>query len=251
MNRLLIGAFLALTLTAAWAENAPALLAEVDARRFVPDMDFELTITSYQGDKALDSNSLWGWVKAIPDGNKTLLAFVEPGSVKGRKMLMDGNVVYFLFPRTRNPIRLSPLQVLLGQTSNGDVARTGFSQDYDVVSLEEAPREGVPCYRFSLAAKPSKEDSTYKRVELWVERSTLRPLYAEFFASTDKPLKRAYYKDYREAEGKDFPFTLDIFDGEDRAKHTVMAYSKIGRKPMADTAFRREYLESWNPEPLK
>ena len=38
MNRFLLGAFLALTLTNAWAEEAPALLAEVDARRNVPDM---------------------------------------------------------------------------------------------------------------------------------------------------------------------------------------------------------------------
>ena len=251
MKKLLPIAALLAAATFLHAESPAGLLAAVDERRSIPDLSFALQITAYESERQVDSYAMWGYLKTETEKNKVLVAFSDPASVKGRKMLMDGNVVYFLFPRTRNPIRLSPLQVLLGQTSNGDVARTGFSQDYDVVSLEEAPREGVPCYRFSLAAKPSKEDSTYKRVELWVERSTLRPLYAEFFASTDKPLKRAYYKDYREAEGKDFPFTLDIFDGEDRAKHTVMAYSKIGRKPMADTAFRREYLESWNPEPLK
>jgi len=230
------------------AQSPAELLAQIDERRTIPDMSFDLRITSFESGKQKDYNVLRGCVKITDTGNDVLVYFSEPASVKGRKMLMDGRVVYYLFPRTRNPIRLSPLQVLLGETSNGDVARTGFAKDYDVTAFSEAVREGAACYLFKLDAKADRKDSTYAKVDLWVEKASLRPLYAEFSATDGKLLKKAAYEDYRTVEGKDVPFALDISDGDDPQKHTTMTYLLIGRKSVPETAFRRDYLEAWTPE---
>jgi len=230
-----------------YAASPEELLAQVDARRYVPDLSFVMRMTSFDGDKQVDSNTLWGFVKGTGTENRSLIAFADPASVKGRKMLMDGNIVYLLFPKTTNPIRLSPLQVLLGQASNGDVVRTGFAQDYDVASLAETDRDGVHCYQFTLAVKEDRKDASYRRIVLWVEKETLRPIYAEF-STGDKLLKQATYKDYRAAMGKDIPFTVDIHDGDNPQKHTVMEYVKVGQKTVPDTVFRRDYLPSWVPE---
>ena len=229
------------------AESPEELLARVDQQRSIPDLSFVMQMTSFDGDKQVDSNTLWGFIKGIGSENKSLIAFAEPASVRGRRMLMDGNIVYLLFPKTTNPIRLSPLQVLLGQASNGDVVRTGFSQDYDVTSLTETDRNGVHCYLFSLAVKESRKDVSYRKVTLWVEKESLRPLYAEF-STGDKLLKQATYADYRPALGKDLPFSVDIHDGDSPQKHTVMTYMKVGQKTVPDTVFRRDYLQSWVPE---
>lgn len=231
------------------ADPSPAALLErIDDRRSIPDMRFEIRIASFEDGKQRDSNLMWGFVKSSGGADsRILLYFAEPASVKGRKMLMDGSVVYLLFPRTRNPIRLSPLQVLLGEASNGDVARTEFSQDYDVASLSEAELDGAACYLFKLEAKESRKDSTYRSVALWVEKSKERPVYAEFSAVDGRLLKKAYYKDYGPAEGKDFPFTMDIYDGENPNKHTTMTYSRIGRLSVRDSVFSRDYLEAWSP----
>jgi hypothetical protein len=204
-------------------------------------------MTSFDGEKQVDSNTLWGFVKGIGSENKSLLAFAEPASVRGRKMLMDGNIVYLLFPKTTNPIRLSPLQILMGEASNGDVVRTGFSQDYDVESLTETPRNNVACYLFSLTVKESRKDATYKKVQLWVEKETLHTVHAEF-STGDRLLKQATYSDYRKTLDRDIPFIVDIHDGENPQKHTVMTYLKLGRKTVAETVFRRDYLQSWTPE---
>ena len=230
-----------------FAESPDQLLARVDAKRYLPDLSFVMQMTSFDGDKQVDSNTLWGFIKGIGSENRSLISFADPASVKGRKMLMDGNIVYLLFPRTTNPIRLSPLQVMLGQASNGDVVRTGFSQDYDVSSLTETDREGVHCYLFTLAVKESRKDASYRKVSLWVDKESLRPAYAEFFTG-DKLLKQATYSDYRTAMGKDLPFSVDIHDGENPQKHTIMTYVKVGQKPVPDTVFRRDYLSSWVPE---
>jgi hypothetical protein len=235
------------TATGLFAESPQELLARVDAKRYVPDLSFVMQMISFDGDKQTDSNTLWGFIKGVGARNRSLIAFADPASVKGRKMLMDGNVVYLLFPKTTNPIRLSPLQVLLGQASNGDVVRTGFSEDYDVSSLSETDREGVACYQFALTVKDSRKDASYKKVLLWVEKESLHPIYAEF-STGDKLLKQAFYKDYRPALGKDLPFQVDIRDGENPQNHTIMAYVKVGQKPVPDTVFRRDYLPSWVPE---
>ena len=230
-----------------YAQSPDALLAQVDAQRYVPDFSFVLQMTSLEGDKQVESNTLWGFIKGAGTENRSLLAFANPASVKGRRMLMDGNIVYLLFPRTTNPIRLSPLQVLMGQASNGDVVRTSVSQDYDVASLTETERDGLRCLLFALVVKESRREASYKKVLLWVEKETLRPVYAEFFTG-DTLLKRAFYKDYRTALGKELPFVMDIYDGENPHKHTVMTYIKVGQKTVSATVFRRDYLPSWTPE---
>ena len=236
-----------LAAAAAHAATPEELLAQVDAQRTVPNLSFVMTITSMDGEKALDYNTLWGYVQGVGSANRSLLSFVDPASVKGRKMLMDGNIVYLLFPRTTNPIRLSPLQVLTGQASNGDVVRTAFAADYDVASLTDATRDGVDCWQFSLALKPSRKDSYYARVGLWVEKATLHPVYAEFF-SGDRMLKKAVYRDFRAAMGKQIPFLVDITDADSPNKHTTMAFVSVSQKSLPDTAFRRDYLPSWMPE---
>jgi outer membrane lipoprotein-sorting protein len=255
MNRmvrfLFLGCAIALgSASLAQAASPQELLAQVDEQRSVANLSFVMRMTSLDGEATVESNTLWGFVKGVGSENRSLIAFADPPSVRGRKMLMDGNVVYLLFPRTTNPIRLSPLQVLMGQASNGDVVRTGFSQDYDVTSLSETDRGGVSCWLFALALKPGHEDSSYARVSLWVEKASLHPLYAEFFAG-DRLLKKAVYRDYRQALGKQIPFVVDITDGDSPQKHTVMAYEKVGQKVVADTVFRRDYLPSWTPEQPK
>ena len=230
-----------------YAESPQELLTRVDDRRHVPDLSFIMQMTSFDVDKQVDSNTLWGLIKGVGTENRSLIAFADPASVKGRKVLMDGNIVYLLFPKTTNPIRLSPLQVMMGQASNGDVVRTGFSQDYDVFSLSETDRDGVRCYLFSLVVKESRKDASYRKVTLWVDKESLRPTYAEF-STGDKLLKQAIYSDYRAALGKDLPFSVDIHDGENPQKHTIMTYLKVGQKSVPDTVFRRDYLPSWVPE---
>jgi len=239
------------SLAAVTAEPIPdptELLTKVDQRRFVPDMDFTLTLTAYKDSQVVEESALWGWVKADPQGTKALLAFVEPASTKGRKMLMDGPTVYLLFPKTRNPIRLSPLQVLVGQSSNGDVARASFSQDYDAQGLTSEEREGKPCWVFALAAKADRQGSAYRKVSLWVEKETLRPVAADFFGTGEQKLKHATYGDFRTVGDKTVAFRLDIGDGADPAKHTVLQYGKVGRQALPNGAFRRDYLEGWTPE---
>jgi outer membrane lipoprotein-sorting protein len=230
-----------------YAESPQEILARSDAQRTIHDMSFEVSLSAYDGSTATDTKTLWGALEIGADHNRVLMYFTDPASDRGRKMLVDGDAVYILFVRTTNPIRLSPLEVLTGQASDGDVVRT-FARDYDVESMAEETRDGAQTWHFSLTAKQSTGDTSYHGVQLWVEKSSLRLLYAEFYAASGVLLKKAYYRDYRPAMGRDFPFSVEIFAGDDATKRTVLTFEKVARKPLPETEFRRSFLPLWNPE---
>ena len=175
------------------------------------------------------------------------MSFQAPASKHGQKFLVDGDAVYVLFEHTSNPIRVSPLEVLTGQASDGDVIRT-FAADYDVVSMEQGNFEGRAALHFSLTAKAGGNTSSYKTVQLWIDPGNLDLVYGEYYAASGVLLKKAYYRDYQSILGKDFPTTIDILAGDDAKKHTKMVFLKYGRKALPETMFRRTALGVWTPE---
>lgn len=239
-----VAVFLALGVAPASAESPSDILSKSDASRTIADMSVEVRLTSYDADQVSDQSTLWGVMKLGKDHNRLLLSFREPASKHGQKFLVDGDAVYVLFEHTTNPIRVSPLEVLSGQASDGDVVRT-FAADYAVASMTETTLGEKPALRFDLSAHEGANVSSYAKVLLWIRPEDLRLLYAEFYAASGTLLKKAYYRDYRSVLGKDFPCTIDIWAGDDARKRTTMVFAKIGRQVLPDTAFRRTSLAFW------
>src|SRR5208337_1941282 len=204
-------AFLALSislyLAPASAESPSDILLKSDASRTISDMSMEVRLTSFDATQVSDQSTLWGVMKLGKDHNRLLLSFREPASKHGQKFLVDGDAVYVLFEHTTNPIRVSPLEVLTGQASDGDVVRT-FAADYAVAAMNQTTLDGKPALRFDLGAKLGANVSSYAKVALWIDPEDLRLLYAEFYAASGTLLKKAYYRDYRSVLGKVFPCTI-------------------------------------------
>jgi hypothetical protein len=249
MKRLIISYFLisAFGVALSFADSPADILAQSDARRTIPDLAFVVQATAYDGDQVSDQSTLWGVLKLGKDHNRVLMSFQAPASKHGQKFLVDGDAVYILFEHTSNPIRVSPLEVLTGQASDGDVIRT-FAADYDVVAMEQGNFEGEPALHFNLTAKVGGNTSSYKTVQLWIDPNDLNLMYGEFYAASGVLLKKAYYRDYRNILGKDFPTTIDILAGDDAKKHTKMTFLKYGKKVLPETMFRRTALSVWTPE---
>lgn len=84
--------------------------------------------------------------------DKTLVKFLN-ADVKGQYLLMIDDDMWIYMPNTRKPIRITPLQRLMGNASNGDVARTRYAQDYTASFKREENSDGVQCYVLELNAK--------------------------------------------------------------------------------------------------
>jgi hypothetical protein len=143
------------------------------------------------------------------------------------------------------------MQILLGETANGDVARTTFSQDYDPLVTGEEPWEGAPAYRMRLSVKPESKGSVYGEIRLVVEKERLVPLYAEFISDGGKLLKVARYKDIENLGGKNIARTLEIRDGLNPNRYTVMRYVKIVAKALPASYYNKEYLSRFAPSSLE
>jgi len=231
----------------AGAEAPADILARSDANRTIADLAFAVQVTSYDGAQVSDQSGLWGVLKLAKDHNRVLLSFQTPASKHGQRFLVDGDAVYVLFEHTTNPIRVSPLEVLTGQASDGDVVRT-FASDYNVTSMTEDTFEGQPALHFDLAAREGGNTSSYKKVQLWIEPQSLRLVYAEYYAASGALLKKAFYKGYQTVLGKDFPTAIDILAGDNAQKHTKMVFTKFAKQVLPDTSFRRTALTFWTPE---
>ncbi len=117
------------------------------------------TILNYE-DKELKEEGLFE--VSIKGMDKTLVKFMN-ADVKGQYLLMVEDDMWIYMPNTRKPIRITPLQRLMGDASNGDVARTRYAEDYAAKVIREESVGGVPCYVLELNAK--RDGATYKKIE--------------------------------------------------------------------------------------
>jgi hypothetical protein len=108
--------------------------------------------------------------------------------------------------------------------------------------------DGQSALHFDLAARQGGNTSSYKKVQLWIDPSSLRLVYAEYYAASGALLKKAYYRGYQTVLGKDFPTAVDILSGDNAQKHTKMVFTKFAKQVLPETSFRRTALTFWTPE---
>lgn len=236
--------FIALALLAAAplrAEDAAAILARVDQFRAPLEsfsIDVELT-ASTPHDKAETSKfRVYG-----KGSDRSVVEFMAPATEKGKLLLMLRDGMWFYMPTASRPIRISPLQRLMGQASNGDVARTSFTVDYVAKSVTEGEVDGRKAFVLDLAAKDS--DIAYSRVQLWVDRASYEPLRADFYVVSGKLIKRAVYRDFGILAGRHVVTGIVIDDLLRPGYRTVMRYSNLARRENADRMFNKDALRKW------
>src|SRR5512135_560403 len=107
------------------------------------------TIQNFEDGTLKDEGTFDVTIKGM---NKTLVKFLN-ADVKGQYLLMVDDDMWIYMPNTRKPIRITPLQRLMGNASNGDVARTRYAQDYAAKLEREEVLNGTRCYVLELRAR--------------------------------------------------------------------------------------------------
>jgi outer membrane lipoprotein-sorting protein len=211
--------------------NAIALallvLTHVDAYRGTSDnfaVDIELTSITPDGHSESSRFRVYG-----KGSDRSVVEFTAPQTEKGKYLLMLRDAMWIYMPSASRPIRISPLQRLMGQASNGDVARTTFGVDYQPAAIAE---EG-DAYVLDLEAKDPS--IAYKRVRLWVDQKSYELRHAEFYVVSGKLIKRATYRGD----------TIEIDDALRPGYRTVMRYSNRVARDNPDRMFTKDGLGKW------
>jgi outer membrane lipoprotein-sorting protein len=212
--------------------DAEAVLKHSDAyRNGWPSYALHVKITSFESGKA-DEEKLYE-VSQKGTG-KTYVEFLSPRE-KGQHLLMLGDDMWVFLPDTSRPVRITPLERLSGDASNGDVARTNYAADYTPVYLRTEKVAGEDCYVLSLTAK--RKGATYQQIVFWVRALDARPVKAEFHLTSGKLIKSATFDDFVSVGGHSQLRRMTLYDEIRHNSHSVLEYSEIAPRELPDKLF--------------
>jgi outer membrane lipoprotein-sorting protein len=232
MHQLLL-AFL-LILPGAVTPDAQALLRASDrARNGWTSFTTRIKITTLENGKSDEEHLYLVYQKGV---EKTYVEFLSPRE-KGRHLLMLGDDMWVYLPDTSRPVRITPLERLAGDASNGDVARTNYDADYTPVYERSEKVDDVPCHVLELTAK--RKGSTYHRIEYWVREDDARPVKADFYLVSGKHIKSATFDAYAESVGKVVLKRMTIYDQVRKTSHSVMEYQEYSAREIPDKLFNQ------------
>ncbi len=236
---LLLGAFLWLPLLGFAEEiTAKQLVEDADQfRGYQQSFKFVLQVTSIVPGKEDRSNRLSIYVK----DDASLIKFEAPARDKGKAMLFKERDLWFHTPKTKRLIRISPVQRLLGQAANGDVAGTRFANDYHATLTGTENLGELPCYVMDLKAVDRKV--TYARLKYWVSQKDHYPVKSEHYAISGKLLKTLHYESFTESDDGLKLGKLVIFDPLKKGYKTIMTYSHWEKANLSESMFQKTYLK--------
>jgi hypothetical protein len=227
--------------------EASEIIRKADRIR-APDQPFRysLTLLEMKGNQEVSQQTLdvamrfYKQTEQRAGDARALVRFVAPASERGKSLLSIFDKLWYYEPRLRRPIPISLQQRLVGQVSNGDVVAADFDLSYisKLSGIEDCA--GHKCYRLELERRWPYV--TYPKINYWVEVDSFRPFKAEFLSSSNKLLKRAWYKDYKMAVGVQRPHEIYIEDSLKKEQYTRMLYSDVRLEAVPEAYFQKEYL---------
>lgn len=211
-----------------YAQDGAAILAKVDAARNpLQSFSVDVSLTAISP-KATESSKFRVYGKG---NDRSVVEFVAPATEKGKYLLMMRDAMWIYMPSASRPIRISPLQRLMGQASNGDVARTNFAIDYNATAMASENDTWV----LELAAKDPS--IAYARITLWVDKKTNEPARADFYVVSGKLIKRAHYAEHGQR--------IEIEDLLKPGNRTVMQYANLAAHDNPEKMFTKDALGKW------
>lgn len=177
----------------AQAQDVTALLRAADKFRVSADnLQVDTLINVSNADGSPDKERRY---TVFAQAKRQSLVVMQSPAEKGQKVLMLGDDFWMLMPDSQRPIRITPMQKLLGDASIGDVATMSWADDYSGTLVREEPCEGggptAVCQHLSLSA--SRKGVTYQRIELWLGKQRHEPVRADLYVLSDKLAKQATF----------------------------------------------------------
>ena len=191
MKTLTLFAAIATLATGAFAQDVPALLKAADKYRMGSEnMQVDTQITVFNTDGSADKERRY---TVFAQAKHQSLVLMQSPAEKGQKVLMLGDDFWLLMPGSQRPLRITPMQKLLGDASTGDIATMSWAEDYTgtVAGDERCGEPEQACVHLSLAA--SRKGVTYQRIELWLGKARSEPVKADLYVQSDKLAKQARF----------------------------------------------------------
>jgi len=228
--------------TPSYAFDAVAALKKADSyRQPVTTARIETQIDLYRGDKLHKSRLYRVYTKP---GHRSLVLFRSPKEL-GQKVLMVDEKFWMLMPKSRRPIRITPMQKLLGEASTGDIATMTWSDSYNATLISESEMiDEVETVHLSLTSH--RKGTTYHQIELWLKPDDFAPVAADLYVKSGKLAKQARYQ-IEIRDNQPMVTQMTLIDRLQRGRRTVIQYLAIEEANIPDKYFNPMYLVRNNP----
>lgn len=171
------------------ANEVSSLLKAADLFRMSSEnMQIETQISTFNLDGGLEKERRY---MVFSQAKRQSLVLMQSPAEKGQKMLMLGDDFWMVLAGSQRPLRITPLQKLLGDASIGDVSTMSWSQDYVGEVVGEERCDEKPCLRLSLNA--NRKGVAYQHIDLWLGMTRHEPIKADLYVLSGKFAKQASF----------------------------------------------------------
>ena len=174
----------------------------------------------------------------LKPGRRSLVLMQSP-SEKGQKVLMLADEFWQIMPQSQRPIRITPLQKLLGDAWAGDIATMPWGEDNTGTMEGEVSVEGVACLQLTLSA--ARKGVSYQRVDLYLAKADSPPVKADLYVASDKLAKRATFT-VEDVGGRPQVSMMALSDEIQPGRQTVIGYFKRVSRSIPDEYYNPMYL---------
>ncbi|MDP3133730.1 MAG: outer membrane lipoprotein-sorting protein [Burkholderiaceae bacterium] len=203
---LLVASLAGLPSVPALAQDVSAIVKAADHYRMTADnLQVDTQVQLFNADGTLNKEHRY---TVFAQAGRQSLVLMQSPAEKGQKVLMLGDDFWLLMPNSQRPLRITPMQKLLGDASTGDIATLSWAGDYTATLVGEEAcaatgaekqeklasvdlSDSIHCYHISLQA--SRKGVTYQRIELWVGKQRREPVRANLYVQSDKLAKQAHF----------------------------------------------------------
>ena len=174
----------------------------------------------------------------IKPGRQSLVLFQSSGE-KGQKVLMMADKFWMIMPKSRRPIRITPMQKLLGEASTGDIATMSWHEDYDAVSEGQKESNGIMLDVLKLTA--ITKGVSYKSIRLTLQPETHKPVMAELYVSSGKLAKTANFETGLR-DGREQVTKMILTDAIQKGRVTEVEYQSSEAYSLSAKYYNPQYL---------
>ncbi|MBP9680074.1 MAG: outer membrane lipoprotein-sorting protein [Bacteriovorax sp.] len=217
-------------------ESANEIVKKADLKRGLGNVSHSFSVTVTDQDNKIEK-----FFVSFKDVNNTVTEQTVPERARGRKLLMKDYDIWLFSPNIKKALRISLEQKLTGQVSNGDIARTNYSEDYDATFIDSSKAINDGNFHIKLKAKNKKV--TYGEILYLVSKKDNSPREATFYALSGKPLKHAIFSDFKSIQGINRSTKMTIQDYLQKNKISTMLFSEHKLENFSDSLFNKERLE--------
>ncbi len=207
-------ALVMLLFSVAWTDEKPDILERIDGYRIPRNnarAEVQLDVRIQELDLLVPViKQTHSYTVYLNTQRDSVVEMLSPDE-RGRRVLMTDEAVWLHIPTASRPIRITPLQRLLGQANYGDVGRIAWHGAYQIKQVSDetgikqpslVAAERLLGIRFPnasnlplrhLVLEAASATATYPRIDVWVRAEDLAPIRADYFLTSGKILKTGWF----------------------------------------------------------